>query len=94
MLHFRFNNEKNDKLISERSISFLEIIDAINAGNAIKTGVHPNKNKYPDQKVFYVFLRDEIYVVPYVREPDGSFFLKTIFPSRKARKKLIGSFKS
>lgn len=86
-MKFRFNFAKSAKLLAERGISFDEISDAITAGNFITIDNHPNQKKYPDQKIIYVPLKGEIYVVPCVIEEDGTYFLKTIFPSRKARKK-------
>ncbi len=85
-MKFEFNAEKNAKLIVERNVSFEEIITEIEAGRIVATGKHQNFRKYPHQEVFYVNLKNEIYVVPFVQKDDETIFLKTIFPSRKARK--------
>jgi hypothetical protein len=50
---------------------------------------HSNKEKYPHQKLIYTQIDQEIFVVPCIIEENGDIFLKTIFPSRKARKLLL-----
>ena len=43
---------------------------------------HPNKTRYPNQKVLVIKMIDYVYAVPFIEE--GNFrFLKTIIPSRK-----------
>ena len=54
---------------------------------------HPNQEKYQGQKLFVVQVDNYAYLVPFI-ETEGSIFLKTIIPSRKAtRKYLKGSLK-
>ena len=83
MKPFRWNHEKNEALKIERSISFEEIVLAIEADGLLDELRHPNPDKYPNQSVFVVALDDYAYLVPYVEETDF-YFLKTIIPSRKA----------
>ena len=83
MKPFRWNHEKNEALKVERSISFEEIVLAIEADGLLDELRHPNTDKYPSQSVFVVALDDYAYLVPYVEETDY-YFLKTIIPSRKA----------
>ncbi|OFZ68724.1 MAG: toxin [Betaproteobacteria bacterium RBG_16_58_11] len=85
MKPFRWNHEKNESLKIERSISFEEIVLAIEADGLLDELRHPNPDKYPNQFVFVVVLDDYAYLVPYVEEVDY-YFLKTIIPSRKATK--------
>ncbi len=85
-MNFEFDLTKNSKLIAERKVSFEEIIDAFNNGGIVEISPHYNQKKYPNQEIFYVNLKNEIYVVPFVKKDKGTIFLKTIFPSRKARK--------
>jgi hypothetical protein len=56
---------------------------AIEAGGLLDVLAHPNKAKYPRQRVLVVAFDNYAYLVPYVEEKDH-FFLKTIIPSRKA----------
>lgn len=83
MKPFRWNHEKNESLKVERSISFKEIVLAIEADGLLDQLRHPNSEKYPNQSVLAVALNGYVYLVPYVEEPDY-FFLKTVIPSRKA----------
>ena len=70
-------------------MSFEEIEVAIEQGNLLDIVAHPNRGKYPNQKIFVVRLLDYVYLVPFV-EDQSSFFLKTIIPSRRATKQYLG----
>jgi len=83
MKPFRWNHEKNETLKIGRSISFEEIVLAIEADGLLDELRHPNPEKYPNQSVLVVALDEYVYLVPYVEEPDY-YFLKTVIPSRKA----------
>ena len=45
--------------------------------------MHPNRARYPKQRILVVALDSYAYLVLYVEE-EAYFFLKTIIPSRKA----------
>ena len=83
MKPFRWNHDKNETLKKERSISFEEIVLAIEADGLLDELRHPNPEKYPNQSILVVALDCYVYLVPYVEEQDY-FFLKTVIPSRKA----------
>ncbi len=51
--------------------------------------LHPNKDRYPHQRVFVVAIGEYAYLVPYV-ETDEEIFLKTVVSSRKATKQYLG----
>lgn len=86
MANFSWDLEKNNQLISsERNISFEQIVHQIVNGLLLDVMVHPNQNKYPNQKIFIVEFNNYAYLVPFV-ESDNEVFLKTIIPSRKATK--------
>lgn len=87
-MDFKFNLEKNAQLLKERGVGFADIIVAFNNGNMLDDKKHHNKKEYPNQRIMYVRISDEVYAVPYVMA-DGDIFLKTLFPSRKARKRLL-----
>jgi len=85
---FDWNDEKNEQLKRERSISFEEIVLCISEGMVVDIVQHPNPEKYPNQYLYLVSLNNYIYVVPYVKdENEDVIFLKTIFPSRMYTKK-------
>ncbi len=88
MKPFRWNHQKNETLKIERSISFEEIVLAIEADGLLDILRHPNPEKYPNQSVFFVTLDEYVYLVPYVEEPDY-YFLKTVIPSRKATRNYL-----
>lgn len=80
---FRWNREKNERLKAERSISFEEIVLAIELGGLQDILVHPNQRRYPGQLILVVAYSNYVYLVPSAEE-DTYYFLKTIIPSRKA----------
>ena len=82
-------NEKKSELISEREISFEEVVAYIESGHLLDTIEHPNPKKYTNQKVHIVNINSYIFLVPFVIGPE-SIFLKTIIPSRKFTKKYLG----
>ena len=89
MPNYNWNSKKSEQLRKERGISFEEIIPHIDNDNLIADGQHPNKEKYPNQRMFVVRVANYVYLVPYVVNGD-EIFLKTIFPSRKATRKYLG----
>ena len=89
-MNFKYNHEKNSQLLENRGIGFEEIIQAISDGNILDIRKHPNKLKFPNQKILYVRVLEEVYAVPFVEESEDCIFLKTLFPTRKARKKFLG----
>jgi hypothetical protein len=46
---------------------------------------HPNQERYPSQLIYVIAIEDYVYMVTFV-ESDEEVFLKTIIPSRKAKK--------
>ena len=88
MKYFDWDTKKNEQLKRERDISFEDILVAIDEGNILDIVEHPNKRKYPSQKVFVVTIGGYAYLVPFIEDAE-KVFLKTIIPSRKATKKYI-----
>ena len=89
MKTFKWNTEKNDVLSKERGITFEEIVETIESGAKVIEVDHPNKKKYPNQRILIVDVSGYAYMVPYVQDVNECF-LKTIIPSRKATKKHLG----
>ena len=90
-MRFKYNFDKNALLLKQRGIGFEEIIHLISAGCLLDIRKHHNQMQYPDQYILYVRVIAEVYAVPALKEPNGDFFLKTVFPSRKARKNFLKS---
>lgn len=81
---FDWNEDKNQRLVEQRGISFERVISAIERGGLVDVLEHPNQERYRGQMIYVVDVEEYIYLVPFVPRPDGSRFLKTIIPSRKA----------
>lgn len=86
---YNFSAIKNQYLIETRGIGFKEIIAAINDEKILNIIEHLNKQKYAQQKMYIIEVRDYVYLVPFVVESEESVFLKTIIPSRKAKKQYL-----
>ena len=89
MKPINWNSTKNQQLITERGISFEDIVFYLQQGALLDDVEHPNSNKYPSQRVFVINIDDYAYLVPYV-ENRKEIFLKTVIPSRKATKLYLG----
>lgn len=83
--YFEFSPERNALLLKTRGISFEHIIVLINEEKILDIIDHPNKSKYPDQKIYVVDVDGYCYLAPYVKS-GNEIFLKTVIPSRKATK--------
>jgi uncharacterized DUF497 family protein len=92
MKPFRWDSKKNQLLIGERGVSFDAIEAAIAEGQLLDVLEHPNKERYPNQRIFVVRIEDYVFLVPFV-EDEETIFLKTIYPSRKATKNYLGKGK-
>jgi uncharacterized DUF497 family protein len=85
MKQINWNAEKNQLLMSERGISFEDVLFALQSERLLDDLIHPNNFKYPNQRMFVVEVDEYVWLVPYV-ENEGEIFLKSIIPSRKATK--------
>ena len=83
-MEFRWDEEKNQKLMEKRGISFEEIVEAFNSGGFIKYGKQ-KKAEYSHQKVMYVLVDDYVCAVPYIEKEDYVYLI-TAFKSRKIMK--------
>ena len=89
MMICKWNAEKNVILEKERRITFEEIVELIESGAYTLEVDHPNKEKYPNQRILMVDVAGYAYMLPFVKEGEA-YFLKTIIPSRKATKRYLG----
>ena len=89
MKHAEWDPEKNKKLISERGISFEVVLWWIENGGLVDIIEHPNKQRYPNQKVYVVNVDGYIHWVPFIESETG-VFLKTTIPSRRDTRKYLG----
>lgn len=84
-----WNTEKNVWLLENRGICFQDVLHFIVNDLMIDDIEHPNKEKYPEQRIFVLDIDGYVNLVPYI-ETEDEVFLKTIIPSRKATKKFLG----
>ena len=92
MKPINWNPTKNQQLISERGISFEDVVFYLQQGELLDDIEHPNEEKFSHQRVFVLNIDDYVYLVPYV-ENRKEIFLKTVIPSRKATKQYLGEDK-
>ena len=81
---FDWSGEENRQLIEQRGLSFEIVVSAIEQGGLVDVLEHPNQDRYPGQLIYVVEIEEYIHLVPFVTQTDGTRFLKTIIPSRKA----------
>ena len=81
---YDWNQGKNEQLVAQRGISFERVVSAIEQGGLVDVLNHPNQQRYPGQMIYVVDIEQYLYLVPFVTDADGTRFLKTIIPSRKA----------
>ena len=84
---FNWSTAKNLQLIAKRGISFERIVSAIEQGGLLDVVEHPNRERYAGQMIYVVEVEGYVHLVPFVPfvvEADGTRFLKTVIPSRKA----------
>lgn len=84
MIKCRWNEEKNELLKASRGISFEQVVEEIEAGRFI--GPEENPAREGQQRIVTV-IDNYPCVVPFVVENDGTWFLKTIYPCRKMKRR-------
>ena len=67
---------------------FEAVTVAVESGGLLDILEHPNRNRYPKQRVLVVTFDNYVYLVPFVEETEH-YFLKTIIPSRKATREYL-----
>ena len=81
-MEFEFDKDKNHQLFQKRGVTFYNVIDSINENGILLNIEHPNKEKYPNQRMLVINIDNYAYCVPYVIN-GNKYFLKTVFPNRK-----------
>lgn len=80
-----WNAEKNEWLKNNRFISFEQVLEEIEHGRFIGPEENPSRE---GQKRIIVKINEYSYVVPFVIDNNGNWFLKTAYPSRKQKGRL------
>jgi uncharacterized DUF497 family protein len=78
-----WSDEKNELLKSTRNVSLEEVAAELVAGRFVGPEDNPSR---AGQKRVIVRIRDYPHIVPIVIDERGDWFLKTIIPSRRAKK--------
>ena len=84
---FEWNDEKNILLKERRSVCFEDILISIQNDKLLDVIKNPNASRQ-NQYCLIVDIDNYAYVVPFVIN-GSTFFLKTIYPSRKQTKKYL-----
>jgi uncharacterized DUF497 family protein len=82
---FDWNDEKNTLLKEKRNVCFEDVVTSIQENKLLDIVKNPSA-KHQNQYCLIVEIMNYAYIVPFVKEGD-TFFLKTIYPSRKETKK-------
>lgn len=83
-----FSEEKNQLLKETRGICFEDVIELIQKKLTIGDVKHHNQKRYRKQRIFIISFKNYAYVIPYVIDKNKkTIFLKTIYPSRRFKKK-------
>ncbi len=80
----RWNETKNELLKAERGGSFEQVLELINKLDFIGPENNPVRE---GQKRLIVYFNDYPYIVPFVIQPDGAWFFKTIDTGRKMKRR-------
>ena len=86
---YNWSYEKDQQLQRERGITFFDVVEAVKNGRLLDDTSLPNQNSYSHQRILVVEIEGYAHIVPYVVEDSGTWFLKTIYPSREATKKYL-----
>jgi len=90
MVQYDWNNDKNSDLKRARGVCFEQVVLHVEQGDLLDILQHPNRARYPNQRVLVVKMLDYVYAVPFVEEGNIRF-LKTIIPSRKLTRNYLES---
>lgn len=85
-MRIEWGDAKNEWLKATRSICFEQVKAEIEAGRFIGPEVNPARL---GQKRIIVCINDYPYAVPFVESADGSWFLKTAYPCRKLKGRIL-----
>ena len=91
-MRFIWDNNKNELLKKNRSISFEQVLISIENDQIVDVIENPNQKKYKNQIFILVKINNYIYIVPaFISESGKECHLKTIYPSRKYTEKYLRS---
>ncbi len=84
-MQINWNDGKNTILKKDRDVCFEDVELAIMTDKVLDIIPHHSKERYPNQELMIVSIKDYTYYVPFVMNNE-EIFLKNIIPSRKYHK--------
>ena len=87
-MRYKWNKQKNIELKKIRGFNFDDVLEQLSKGEILQISEHPNKKKYPNQYIITLLYNNYVCLIPFVYESEEVIFLKTVYYSRKANKKL------
>ena len=84
-MQINWNNEKNTVLKKDRDVCFEDVELAIMTDKVLDIIPHHSKDRYKNQELMILSIKNYTYYVPFVMN-DEEIFLKNIIPSRKYHK--------
>ena len=75
-----WSDEKDSWLFAVRGVRFQDVADAVLSRELIDINEGPGRHR---RQAFVFWLKDYIWVAPFVLERDGTIFLKAAYPGRK-----------
>ncbi|MEA1923057.1 MAG: toxin [Pseudomonadota bacterium] len=84
---FEWSDEKNQLLKVERNVSFEDVVLGLNNGKLLDI-VSNSSAEHKGQYCLIIDIGNYAHIVPFVKN-ETTFFLKTIYPSRKQTKKYL-----
>ena len=88
-MEFRFDEEKNRRLVRTRGVSFRDVIDAVTTGSLLEVFDNPNQQDYSGQLIMVVSIGGYPYCVP-VDVRGDVYYLRTVYPCRKFKHLIEG----
>lgn len=77
-----WDEKKNEQLKQLRGVSFQDVLEELAGQGPLWIKEHPQRERYPGQRLLGVFIAGYVFVVPF-EETDDKIILKTIYPSRR-----------
>jgi hypothetical protein len=88
-----WDHAKSKQLRHQYGIGFEEVIIALEQEKLLDDRKHPNTQQYGHQRQLVLQIDDYVYVVPYINDTNH-YFLKTLFPSRRATQEYLTNSES
>ncbi len=83
-----YNEDKSRLLKATRGVCFDDVIELIKKDQIVADINHFNQKKYHKQAILIIKFKDYYYMIPHIKDLKNKvMFLKTIYPSRKYKKK-------